>query len=163
MAITEEEAGLIREDYRAGMKYRDLSAKYKKSFGDIKRALSEEEEDEKGKKPKPVILPTVTVPKIPVSEWRPTQPRSVDWIFVGPLHVQVEVINLYNYWRERIDPDATLDEFMSFCVRQFFSIGGITPVIATGFGGQYAEIESRGGIGPDEGPRVDATPAGKES
>lgn len=163
MAITPEEAEAIRQDKEAGLNYEELAKKHKKSYRDIKIALTKAEGEEE-KKLKPVILPTVTVPKIPVSEWRPTQPRSVDWIFIGPLHVQVEVIELYNYFRERIDPDTTLDEFMSFCVRQFFSIGGITPVIATGFGGQYGgEIEPRGRIGPDEGPRVDATPGGKES
>ena len=56
MAITEEEAQLIREDRRAGMRYQDLATKYKKSFRDIKLALTEEE----GKGGQQ-ILPTVTV------------------------------------------------------------------------------------------------------
>lgn len=149
--VSKEEAELIKQDYFGGMQYKALAKKYHKSFRDLGVVLKtegeEEPKDEKEKKR--VILPTVATPKVPVSEWRPTQPRSVDWIFIGPLHVQVDVINLYNYWREEIDSDTTLDEFISFCVKQFFSVGRITPVIVTGFGGQNAEIESRGDLEQD--------------
>ena len=153
MAITEEEAEAIRRDRELGPSYPDLAKKYHKSFRDLGAVLKaegeEEPKDEKGKDKKRVILPTVVTPKLPVSEWRSTQPRSVDWIFIGPLHVQVAVINLYNFWREEIDSDTTLDEFISFCVKQFFKVGGIKPVIMTGFGGQYGEIESRGDLEQD--------------
>ena len=53
---------------------------------------------------------------------------------IGSFHVQPEVIDLYNYYLEAVNPDIDFDEFVSEAVKGFFLLVGKVPAIVTGSG-----------------------------
>ena len=175
MALTEQEAEAIRADHQAGLSYRKIAKKYHKAQRDIRDALlgsasssaSKSATGSPAKPPAPATqasppeYPLVNVPRIPRQDWTPIRTRAVEWVYVGPLHVTIETLALYNFWHERIASDMTFDEFASHCIEEYFRIGGLAPMIGPVTEGSHGSIKEGSATPAAESGRV-ATPGGEQ-